>query len=359
MNNFKTIFDKILSSSFAKKIICIVCIAVILISGTIIIKNIMYSNSKHASGTDFYFDTVVTIEIYDSDSSSSAKSLLDTCFTICETYDEMFDMYNEDSEIWAINHADGNHISVSSDTVGILNVSRYFSDITDGAYDVTIGSVSQLWDFTSESPSIPGEDEITDALESVNYESIILYTDVNEVLVKDSAARIDVGAIAKGYVSDKIKSYLETQGVTSAMINLGGNIELIGSKTDGTDFTIGVQKPFGEDDETIATVKLSDKAIVTSGIYQRYFEKDGTIYSHLLSTKTGYPIDNDLLSVTVIADSGIDSDGLSTSAMLSGLEDGIDIVEDYINAEAIFITSDYEIILTSGLEQNGDVITLK
>ncbi len=356
--NFKSLLKKFFSSSAFKKLICFICIVVIIGGIGVIVSTKMKENNKTGSETGFYFDTVVTIEIYDSDSSISSKDLLENCFKMCETYDSMFDMYDEGSEIYELNNAGGKHTSVSEDTVGILNMAKFFSELTDGVYDATIGSVSLLWDFDSEDPVLPDDEDIKNALDDVNYKTVVLYYDSNEVVINNPNARVDVGALAKGYVSNEIKTYLEEQGVTSAMINLGGNIELIGCKTDGSDFTIGVQKPFGEDEETICSIDAKDVAIVTSGVYERYFYIDDTLYSHLLSSETGYPIDNDLLSVTVIADTGLDGDGLSTCAMLLGLEDGLALVEDYVNAEAIFVTTDYEIILTSGLEQNGDTITL-
>lgn len=347
--------NKTLSISAIRKIIYLLCIIIIIVCAGIVVKTSIQNNSRHASDTGTYFDTVVSIEIYDSASESSAKSLIKTCFDMCKTYDEMFDMYSEDSEIYQINSADGLHSTVSEETIGIINVGKYFSKLTDGAFDITIGSVSELWDFNSSDPEVPDDEAVSEALSAVDYTSIILYYDINEVLLGNADAKIDVGAIVKGYVSNEIKEYLVTQGVTSAMINLGGNIETIGSKTDGSDFSIGIQKPFADDGETIATVDISDLSVVTAGVYQRYFyDDDDNFYSHLLSTETGYPIDNDLLSVTVISTSGLDGDGLSTSAMLLGLEDGMKLVEEYINAEAIFITSDYEIVLTSGLTQDAD-----
>ena len=158
-----------------------------------------------------------------------------------------------------------------------------------------------------------------------------------------------MGGIAKGYIADQMKAYLNQKGITSGYINLGGNVLALGAKTDGSAYTIGIQRPFGEENEAIASVSITDQTVVSSGVYERYFEVDGTRYHHILDTATGYPYDNGLLEVTIITGASVDGDGLSTTCFSLGLEDGMALVESLDATEAIFITDDYEVHTSSGM----------
>ena len=162
----------------------------------------------------------------------------------------------------------------------------------------------------------------------------------------DPKSAIDLGGIAKGYMADQLKEYLLGEGVTSAIINLGGNVLTIGEKPDGTSFNIGIQKPFDKQNATITSVQVKDSSVVTSGSYERYFKLGDTIYHHILNTETGYPCDNGLLSVTILSKESIDGDALSTACFTLGLEEGQKLIESLEDIDAIFVTDDYEIIDT-------------
>ena len=156
---------------------------------------------------------------------------------------------------------------------------------------------------------------------------------------------------AKGYIADRLKDYLVSQDVKSAIINLGGNVLCIGEKTDNSAFKIGIQKPFADRSETIAVMDIRDKSVVSSGIYERCFEQDGTLYHHLLNPKTGYPYDNGLIAVTIISDQSVDGDALSTTCFALGLEDGMKLAESLDDVQAFFVTSDYEIHYTRDFQK--------
>ena len=213
--------------------------------------------------------------------------------------------------------------------------------MSNGAFDITIGSISSLWDFKAESPSIPDAAAIADDVSHVNYKNIMIQD--NTVRLLDPYAKLDVGAVAKGYIADRLRDYLEEEGIDHAMIDLGGNIIAMGSKLDGSDYNIGIQKPFDENGTPITSVKLSDKSIVTSGVYQRYFEQDGKIYHHILDPATGYPCENNLYSVTIITDSSLTADALSTTCFLLGYEKGMNLINQLNNVDAVFITNDNQI----------------
>jgi len=267
--------------------------------------------------TDTLFDTVISVQIFD----SVDEDVLEGCEKLCKKYDSMFSNKIEDSEISRINSAGGNPVEVSKETIKLIKKGIYYSEMSDGVFDITIAPVSNLWDFKAETPLVPSPEAIAEAVSHVNYENIIIRD--NTVKLTDPHAGIDLGAIAKGYIADRIKDYLEEEGVRHAMINLGGNVLAMGSKLDGSDYNIGIQKPFDETGEPITSVKISDKSVVTSGIYQRYFKADGKIYHHILDPNTGYPCENNLYSVTILTDSSLTADALSTTCFLLGYDRGM------------------------------------
>ena len=169
-------------------------------------------------------------------------------------------------------------------------------------------------DFVSDEKIVPDDAALKNALPLVNYENVTLEGD--QIRFAKDGMGLDFGAIAKGYIADQIKEFLISKGVKSAIIDLGGNTLCIGKKPDGSPFHIGIQKPFAERSETIAALEINDKSVVSSGIYERYFEKDGNFYHHILNPKTGYPYDNSLISVTIISDKSVDGDGLGAYNLL-------------------------------------------
>ena len=297
-------------------------------------------NAKDQTYSDTLYDTVVKVQILDPVNENVMSGLK----SLCQKYNTMFSMYVEGSDIYNINHAQGMPVAVSSDTATLIKKGIYYGDLSNGSFDITIGSVSQLWDFTSGSGTVPDADAIASALSHVNYKNISVSD--NTVQLLDPNASIDVGAIAKGYIADRIKDYLKKNGVKHAVIDLGGNILLLGSKTDGSKYNIGIQKPFGETGEPITSIKVANKSVVTTGIYQRYFEADGKIYHHILDPRTGYPCENTLYSDTIITDSSLTADALSTVCYLMGYEAASDLIDQLENVDALFITNDNEIHYT-------------
>ena len=287
--------------------------------------------------TDTLFDTIVRIEIKE----PAGKDILDGCRKLCRKYDAMFSNKVEDSEISRINNAGGNPVEVSPETVKLIKKAVYYSELSNGAFDVTIAPVSDLWDFHAEEPAVPAPEAVAGAAGHVDYKNILIQD--NTVQLLDPLARLDVGGIAKGYIADRIKDYLKEQGIRHAVIDLGGNVLTIGSRPDGTDYNIGIQKPFDTTGTPVTSVRISDKSIVTSGIYQRYFEADGKKYHHILDPRTGYPCENNLYSVTIITDSSLTADALSTTCFLLGYDKGMRLISQLDNVDGIFITNDNKI----------------
>ena len=292
------------------------------------------------SKTGIYFDTVIQIDIYDSNDTK----LLNKCFEYCESFEQTISRTIETSEIYKINHSKGNPVEVSDVTLELLQKGIEYGDLTNGKFDITIAPLMELWDFKNNSGDVPSHDDILEALSHVNYKNIVI--DGNKVSLSDPDAAIDLGGIAKGYMADYLKEYLISEGIENALINLGGNILTVGSKPDGTPYYLGIQKPFDKQGTTITSVKVTDSSVVSSGVYERYFEVDNTLYHHILDTTTGYPCDNNLLGVTILSEKSVDGDALSTSCFVLGLDAGHKLIKTLDGVEAIFITENYKLIDT-------------
>lgn len=214
--------------------------------------------------------------------------------------------------------------------------------------DITIEPLSSLWDFTGENPQVPDSAEIESRLPAVDYRNV--HVEGEQVIFDSDDTRLDLGAIAKGFIADRMKEYLVEEGITSAIINLGGNVLCIGERPDGSPFRVGLRRPFGEYSETAAVLTVNDLSVVSSGVYERHFVKDGVNYHHLLDPKTGYPWQNGLVQVTIISQKSVDGDGLSTACFGMGLEDGISLLDSMEGIYGIFMTEDGQLHYSQGAE---------
>ena len=315
-------------------------------------------------------NTAIQITIYD----SQDKSLLDDCLALCDRYELIFSRTNENSELYKLNHRISDSV-VSNQTIetqttpyqvnGTTNtwhISEYLAALlsqglsitreSDGAFDIAIAPLTSLWDFTAEDPKVPDDADIQKVLPLCSSDGVTI--DGQDITLPSDDIQFDVGAIAKGYIADRLKDFLVKKGVNSAIINLGGNILCIGSKPDGTPFKVGIQKPFADRNETEAVMDITGKSVVSSGIYERCFKQNGKLYHHILNPKTGYPYDNSLISVTIISDQSVDGDALSTTCFALGLEDGLKFAEKK-GVQAVFITEDYELHYTDGFQDEINV----
>lgn len=293
--------------------------------------------NESLSMTGLYFDTVVQIQVWGAD-----RAVLDECENICGHYEQLLSPTIETSEVSRINRAQGASVTVSDETAELIRLGIEYGELSEGKFDITVASATDLWNFRdNEEKELPGPDELAEAASHIDYHCIQI--DGTTVTLTDPKAKIDLGGIAKGYIADKLKEYLKDQGVEHALINLGGNMLALGGRADGSDFQIGLQEPFAADGTVLTSLSVSDRSVVSSGNYERYFEKDGVIYHHILDPDTGYPIQNDLYQVTVISDSSVQGDALSTTCYALGLEEGMKLIQDMDNVDAVFVTSDLEI----------------
>ncbi|MEG1239731.1 MAG: FAD:protein FMN transferase [Oscillospiraceae bacterium] len=297
---------------------------------------------KPQSVTGFYFDTVISITTY-----GGTDALLTEALARCKDYENLLSKTRKQSDVWKINCANGARTPISDDTRAILETALHYGELSGGKFDVTIAPVSALWDFKAETPAVPDKKTLAKAAELVDYRAV----DLDEEGVQlPAGCQIDLGGIAKGYITDQIAAFLRERGITSAYLNFGGNVLTIGTKPDGTPWTIGLQDPKGEAGEVIATVPATDLSVVTSGIYERGFTADGTYYHHILDPQTGYPIENNLAAVSILTANSMNADALSTTCFALGETEGMALIESLPEVEAVFITRDGTLQKSSGAQ---------
>lgn len=300
------------------------------------------------SNNQFLMGTVCIITLYGGES----QDIYDGAFSIIEKEDLLMSLQKGNSELSLINNQAGiEKLFVSDDIYEVVSTAVKYARLTGGAFDPTIAPLVELWgigdDYTG---SVPAASSIISAKEMTDYTKIIMEED-HSIFLEKAGMKIDLGGIAKGYIADKVKDYLHEQGVKRGIINLGGNIIVMGNKPESQPWKIGVQNPFDSRGNHIGIAEVADKTIVTSGIYERFFYAEGKRYHHILDPKTGYPVENDLASVTIISDLSIDADALSTSLFILGVEEGLKLIETIENSEALFVTKDKKVIYSSGAEK--------
>ena len=305
--------------------------------------------AEQVSDSGFYLDTECTITVYEMNAEVGQEKI-DEAFKLCEEYEKLLSKTIEGSDVYKINHAGAQPVKVDAETKNVIALSLKMSEESEGKFDITIGRLTDLWDFKADNPEVPAEDDIKAAIETVDYRNVRI--DGNNITVKGGQSHIDLGGVAKGYISHKLAKHMEKKGVKHAIINLGGNVVTIGEKPGGESWNIGIQDPNGEGQEILGATKAKDEAIITSGVYERKFEENGKTYHHIIDPKTGYPVDNDIEGVTIKASSenaGL-CDAYSTICLLMGVKDGKKFIEEKEGFEAVFFEKGGKITKTSGMD---------
>lgn len=307
------------------------------------------SVSKPLSRTEFMLGTTVTLTLYDHQS----KSLLDKAFKRIAELENILSINKTGTLIDTINDAAGKSaVQVDPDTFDIIQKGLTYSAMTDGYFDITVGPLVKLWHIGFPDARVPSQEEVQAKLPLIDYHNVILDEPNQTVFLKKPEMMLDLGGIGKGYAADQIANLLKTEGVTRAIIDLGGNLYLLGDKAEDTPWTVGVQDPFNPRGNTIGYLNAANQSVVTSGIYERFIEQDGIKYHHILNPKTGYPFNNEIAGVTIITDYSIDGDALSTAVFSKGLKEGMTFIESLDDIDAIFITTDYKVYVSKGLKNN-------
>lgn len=291
----------------------------------------------------FLLDTVVSVTYYAEADRAAAEEALD----LCRRMESVFSRTQPGSELYRLNESGS--MTVSDELLAAVTLALDFSRATGGRFDPTMGAVSALYAFSSDSPACPDAGALKEALSHTGWQKVRI--DGNLITLEDPAAELDLGAVAKGFIADRMKALLQERGVASAIINLGGNILCLGARPDGAAYRVGVQYPDRDSSEIVETVSAADLSIVTSGVYQRFFEQDGRLYHHILDPETGDSLRNGLSAVTVIGPSGAMCDALSTSCFSLGLEDGMALVNAEEGYYALFIEEDLTIHYSDGFRE--------
>lgn len=292
------------------------------------------AGSEPSTGSTFAFDTYCTFTVY---GDGSAPALL---AKECARYDKLFNLYDESSDIARVNAAQGAAVTVDPATLDLLEQALAFCASAQGLFDISIGAVSTLWDFSE--GVRPSDADIASALPHVNWRCVELDAEQATVRLADPEAKIDLGGIAKGYVADRLCELLERETrATAAVLSLGGNIALFGEKPNGEPWETGIRDPNDPGGASVAgTARVDGGSLVTSGLYERTFELDGVTYWHILDPRTGLPVQTDVVSDTVFCPSSTLADALSTTLFVAGSRGGSALADAREGTAAYFILQD-------------------
>ena len=293
------------------------------------------------SATFFAMDTAMDFTVY------GDAALLDEAETLIGSLEEQVSVTDEHSDIYAIDHTGSG--SLSGNAAELMEQALEICRRTDGALDLSIYPIVRAWGFTTGSYQVPDEETIQSLLPLVDYTQI-QYDAATGTVTLPEGMEIDLGSVAKGYAGQLAAQMLREHGVQSALLNLGGNVQTVGTKPGGFPWQIGIKDPQGED--AMMVLSVEDQAVVTSGGYERYFEQDGQTYWHIMDPFTGRPADSGLLSVTIVGDEGVVCDGLSTALFVMGLEKAADLWAQSGDFEAVFVTASGEVYITEGLRDH-------
>ena len=303
------------------------------------------------SVTSFQLGTRVELSVFEGGSSN----ILREAVNLISALENELSRNMEQSEIFNINiNAGISSVNVSENAFFIINKSLYYSELSEGSFDITVGPLVSLWGIGTAEVKVPSPDEIHAAVDLIDFRRIKLTTSPSGkmVFLEQKGMEIDLGGIAKGFIADKVYELLKADGVKSAIINLGGDVRLLGRRSEGRLFRIGIQDPFAGRGEYLGIYEGENISIVASGVYERYYEEDGVRYHHIFDPKTGYPADNDIMGISVIAGNAADADALSTLLFMLGAKGALEFAEGLENVEVIIITKDKEVILSSGIKNS-------
>ena len=302
------------------------------------------SSNEAVTRDVFAMDTYMNLKAY----GSNAEKALNEAEKRITELEKTLSVTSEDSDIWKINHSAAQPVSVSSDTITLINKAMEVGAETYGALDITLYPLLKEWGFTTGDYKIPDTQSLNELLNNVDYRGISIKGD--EITLSPNV-EIDLGALAKGYTGDEVIDIMKSYDIDSAIISLGGNVQALGSKPDGSDWKVAVRDPFSPETD-MCVVEISGKAVITSGNYERFFTgDDGKDYWHILDPNDGYPADNGLVSVTVIGENGLECDALSTALFVLGYDKTIDYLKQHSENDVILVTDDKKVYYSNGISE--------
>lgn len=310
-------------------------------------------NEGPISRTELFMGTAIKVTLYD----SNREDILDKVFKKVIEIEDLVSINKDNTEIYNLNKNSGiKPVKLSDTSFNIIKKGLEYSEISKGEYDISIGPLVKLWSIGLPEAKVPTKKEIDEIIKYIGYSDIEINNSKKEVYLSKKGMQLDLGSIAKGYAADEIVKLLKNEGVKKAIIDLGGNIYALGKKNKDKNWTIGIQNPFDDRGNAIGTIEVSNKSVVTTGTYERFIEKDGIKYHHILNPKTGYPYKTDIAGVSIVADKSVDADALSTLIFTKGLEKGLELVESIDGVDAVFVMNDKSVYVTKNLNDNFKLI---
>lgn len=292
----------------------------------------------------FAMDTIITYTLYGKNQTEAVSRINAEVVRL----ENMLSVTNEQSEISKINSANGVAQNVSDKIIGIITAAQKISEASDGAFDITVYPLVKLWGFTTDKTAVPDKERINDTMLTVNYENIVVDEKNNTVMLPKDYM-LDLGGIAKGYTGEVIAQIIKgNEDITGAVVSLGGNVQTVGSKEDGSDWTVAVEHPDGG---AFGMLKVGETSVITSGGYQRNFEQDGKVYHHIIDPKTGYPAESDILSAVIVCEDGAKGDALSTASFILGYKKAADLHKSIGGYDFVFLLDDGRVIISENLKQ--------
>ena len=290
------------------------------------------------------FDTVCAV------SADVDAAALREVEALCARYELLLSRFNPESRLFALNAAEGKLIDAGDELASVLRAALGYCERTGGLFDITMGSVCRLWDFKR--GVVPDDAAIAQALAHVDWRNV--QVEGTQARIANPQATIDLGGMAKGYIADRVINLLKCRGATTGVVNLGGNVACLGGKPDGSAWNVGLRAPVPSGGSlqaaSFTSVSVCGKSVVTSGVYERAFMRDGRVLHHILDPRTGKPAETDVLSATVIADKSIDADGYTTALIIMGAEQALTFAEQTPGIEAILLTTNAHLLQTTGLQ---------
>lgn len=291
----------------------------------------------------FAMDTIMDLTVY----GESASELLTEARQLVQKYEGLFSVNTRTSDVAKLNQASGRAVQVSPETYELIQKSIEISKETEGLFDISIYPLVRAWGFTKEEYRVPEPEELGRLLKRVDASKIRLEPD--HWVTLPEGMEIDLGGIAKGYLSQKLTELFQEGGAQAAVVSLGGNVQTYGKKPDGTPFMVGITDP-ADGTSVLGTIRIGEKAVITSGSYQRYFEKDGKVYHHIIDKRTGAPAQSDLTSVTVIGEDGVTADSLATALFVMGKESAVQFAASHPEIQLVLVDTKSQVWTSEGIE---------
>lgn len=303
------------------------------------------------SRTETMLHTVVQFQVY----HEGVEDIIQQAVDYMSEMEALLSTNLEGSDVYNINlNAGKEPVKVKAETFEIIERAISIAEESDGLFDISIGSLTNLWQIGSEFARLPSEDEIEEAVSKIDYTKILLDSENQTVFLEEEGMALELGGISKGYIGSGIAELFQANDITTAIINLGGNVVVMGTSPAHPDegWNVGVQDPDDVRGDIVGTQRVKQAAIVTSGIYERFLEVDGVQYHHIMDPRTGYPLDNEISAVTVFAPTSLDGDSYSTALFLMGIEEGIEFIESKEGFEVAYIDKEGGVHLSSGIQDS-------